>query len=283
MASSAEWALSESTFVIVTPHTVMGRKLSVRVGRFFQKPGVRVNKSTVVEVVVLVDVEVLLLDVDVDELVEVEVLLLVDEDVLVLVDEEVLLLVDEEVLLLVDEEVLLLVDEEVLLLVDEEVLVLVVDVVVVVGVRSAVCVPPESSSRLSQNAGPKVTSSSIAPEPSRSLPTILMSNSRLQKPGIGDCKAGMSSGGSGVNVTVFGLVLSACPVLHATGQVVVIVPSPSYSTTAPSSVHGGSSAKFESQSRSNRISSMVTLVPPRMAPAPTETLTRTTLGGVWPT
>src|SRR5262245_26459929 len=227
-----------------------------RSGRFFQKPGVRVNNCTVVDVVVLVDVEVLLL---------------VDEDVLLLVD----VLDDVEVLLLVE-------DEDVLVLVDEEVLVLVVDVVVVVGVRSAVCVPPESSSWLSQNAGGYVTSWSIAPEPSTSLPTILTSNSRLQKPGIGSEFSGTSSGGSGVNVTVFGSVPTPCPVLHVTGQVVVIVESPSYSITAPSSVHGGSSGKFESQSRSKRISSMVTLVPPRMTPAPTETRTRTTLPGLWP-
>src|SRR5262249_31446386 len=61
------------------------------------------------------------------------------------------------------------------------------------------------------------------------------------------------------------------------GHVVEIVASPSYSITGPSSVHGGTSGKFELQSSSNWSSSTISSVPPRMSPVPRVILTRTVL------
>jgi hypothetical protein len=72
----------------------------------------------------------------------------------------------------------------------------------------------------------------------------------------------MSSNGVAVKTTEFGSVPTACPVLHATPHVVVIVESPWYWMTAPSSVQGGSRGKFALQSRSSRKLWIVSFVPP---------------------
>ena len=109
-----------------------------------------------------------------------------------------------------------------------------------------------------------------------SCPTILTSNSTSHAPGGVLLFAGMSSEGAAVNTTEFGSVPTACPVLHVTGHVVVMVASPWYWMAGPPSVQGGSREKFALQSRSSRKLWIVSFVPPWMLPVPRSILTRTT-------
>ena len=114
------------TLVINSPQIVIppSRKLRVSAGRFFQKPGVRVNACVVVVVVEVVVVVVLVV---------------------------VLLVVVEVVVLVVEEVVVVVVLVVVLLVVVELVVVVVVVVVGQIG-RSPVWKPPDTSTPLSQAA-----------------------------------------------------------------------------------------------------------------------------------
>ncbi|TMB55784.1 MAG: hypothetical protein E6J56_07570 [Deltaproteobacteria bacterium] len=96
--------------------------------------------------------------------------------------------------------------------------------------------------------------------------------------------AAITSGTFGVKTTSFGESLTAWLVAHVTPHVVVIVESPSYSTMAPSSVHGMPSVKSALQSRSNRrrlsVNVPVELLPFWMLPVPMVSSTRTTSPGL---
>src|SRR5262245_46557030 len=94
-------------------------------------------------------------------------------------------------------------------------------------------------------------------------------NCTRQKPGSVATLGGMSSGGLAVNTTLFGSVLTPWLVVNVVGQSVVRLPSPSYWTMGPSSVHGATSGKVALQSTLNWKLLMVSFVPPWMLPLPT--------------
>ena len=72
----------------------------------------------------------------------------------------------------------------------------------------------------------------------------------------------------GVKTIWFGSAATGWPVVNITPQSVVIVPSPSYSTSPISSVQPSSSGTLLSQCMSKRRWSIVSFVPPWIDPVP---------------
>src|SRR5262245_45228875 len=104
-------------------------------------------------------------------------------------------------------------------------------------------------------------------------------NSMWQNPGGVAWFGGITSAVFGVNTTSLGADDTPWPVVQTLPHVSEMVPSPSYSTNAPSSVQGNDSGKLELQSRSKRTFWMVSCVPPVMLPVPNEIRTLRTSPG----
>src|SRR5262249_7782904 len=95
-------------------------------------------------------------------------------------------------------------------------------------------------------------------------------NSKWQNPGGVAWFGGITSAVFGGDTTSVGADGTPRPVVQTLPHVAGTGPAPSYSTNAPSSVHGNVKGKLELQSRSKRTFCTVSCVPLVMLPVPSE-------------